>query len=204
MELPTLVCIRERLVALSSSYSAACTSAWREAIPVDTDLDEQAGGHGVVERSQETVVIDIHEGVDDRDVELGADHRGEREHGAGRRSQAADAAPNDLACARGNTELRRGNIADPTTVTFDERPRFDKVSEHLVDEEGISCRVHVDSARERGARFVELVAREPDHECADTRFIEAPQVDTLHIGRAPQIGEEVRGAHSVGASSELR
>ncbi len=158
----------------------------RESVAAHTtgDLDEHAGGDGLVEQLDQAILPLVQDRREDVDVELAANHRGDAESLERRRRQALQPPGHELhdprrdAYVLGREPLCRGN-----------EPRGLEMVHELLDEEGIAGRLALQPVQELGRR------REPGERSDKPADV---------VGRQPADLNPFRGAVPLDVGLDLR
>ena len=115
------------------------------------------------------------------EVEVPADHRGQRQHPFGVGSQAADSCADHHTDAVGQGHLFEGVACDPSAASvLVDGSRLGEVTEHLGHEERVAVGLAVHGMGETYGRVLEGVAGGGFHERPDAGVVEPGQLDAGH------------------------
>ncbi len=129
---------------------------------------------------------------DEREVELGADHRPDAQHPARLRAQPQHPPLDDLPGALGQAARGRRRPERPAPVLgLVDHPGLAQVAHELADEERVAGRIAVHLARERAAGRVDRVAGELLDQVDDVALAEPAQGQARHARLPEEVAEEL-------------
>ena len=124
------------------------------------------------------------------EIEVPADHRGQRQHPPGIVSQSPDACTDHHPDAGGQGHLLDGVRCDPpTSGVLVDRPRFREVTKHLGHEERVAVGLAMHRIGETDSRAIEGVPGSGLHQRHHARVVESRQLDARHAVLSMHRGE---------------
>ena len=163
-----------------------------EAPTAHAGLEHEMGGDGGVEGVEHGVFLEAAHAQQQLEVEVGTDHRRDREDLVGVVGQAAQAATDHVAHPFGDGDLVDVEVARPAPVALEDGARLDEAAQHLADEEGVALGLGPDGPGELFGALVEVVAGGGLEHGGHAVGVEALDGDALHAGLAAEIGEQRR------------
>ena len=184
---------RPRRERLSDSVRVCGTERVDEGESIGPRAQDQGRGFGHVQHIDQRLLILVGDGGQQAELEVSTDDRRQREDLECVVAQGGDASPDDLAHARGESDLGHRNHDRPVAVhRFGQRTGLDQVAQHLADEEGISRGLVSQGLCEDPSLLAEVVARDQCQQFGELRAGDAGEREALDAWLAPKSGDEIK------------
>ena len=156
-------------------------------------LPEEPGAHGVVQRLEDALLVEVGHRVEHVETELAADHRGRGEHPVRGLGESGEALGDDPAHSTGNAEPVELRPGDPLAILLVDVAVLCEVAQRLADEERVSFRSISKCLRERQRSGIRSLARAGIEQCRDVGVVEPGEANVanhmLAIERDEHVGE---------------